>query len=70
MFAAGFGGRPRSQPDDQATSSAFVEAAELCLQGRNVNAVNDAGDSALHIAASERDEAFVRFSSSTARVST
>jgi ankyrin repeat protein len=63
MFAAGFGGAGRfaEYEERHATDAEILEAGRLCLQaGAEVNAVNDAGQSALHFAVAARDEDFVR----------
>jgi uncharacterized protein len=63
LFASGFGGAGRfaEYEERQATDAEILEAAVVCLQaGADVNAVNDAGQSALHLAAASRGDAFVR----------
>jgi ankyrin repeat protein len=63
MYASGFGGAGRFAiyEEHQATDAEQLEAARLCLDaGADVNAVNDAGQSALHLAAASRDDGFVR----------
>jgi ankyrin repeat protein len=64
MFASGFGGAGRFAiyEEHQATDADQLEAARLCIEARaDVNAVNDAGQSALHFAVAARDDAFVLF---------
>ena len=63
MFASGFGGAGRFTvyEEKQASEADFIEAAVLCLdRGANVNAVNDAGQTALHMAVTARSEVFVK----------
>ena len=46
----------------RATDADFIEGARVCLQhGANVNAVDEAGQTALHSAALQRGDAFVEF---------
>jgi ankyrin repeat protein len=64
MFTAGLGGRGRftAFEEKQATEADFIEAARLCLErGADVNAVNDAGQTPLHLAVVARDDSFIRF---------
>src|SRR6185436_11189726 len=45
-----------------ATEAEIIEAARLCLEaGADINAVNDAGQTALHFAVTGREDGFVRF---------
>jgi ankyrin repeat protein len=63
MFASGFGGAGRfaEYEEKHATEAEIIDAARLCLQaGADVNAVNDAGQSALHFAVTSRDDSFIR----------
>jgi ankyrin repeat protein len=63
MFASGFGGAGRfaEYEDRRATDAEILEAGRLCLQaGADVNAVNDAGQSALHFAVAAREDEFIR----------
>jgi ankyrin repeat protein len=59
MFAAGFGGS--GTDDENALEERQVEAAKLCVLAGNIDAVNDDGQSALHLAARERGTRFVMF---------
>jgi ankyrin repeat protein len=64
MFASGFGGLGRFAEYDATRGSEadFIDAARLCLErGVDVNAVNDGGQTALHIAAAQRSDSFVKF---------
>jgi ankyrin repeat protein len=64
MFAAGLGGAGRftAFEDKQATEADFIDAARLCLErGADVNAVNETGQTALHLAVTVRSEAFITF---------
>jgi VCBS repeat-containing protein len=64
MFASGFGGAGRfaEYEERHATEAEIVDAARLCLEaGADVNAVNDAGQTALHFAVTGREDGFVRF---------
>jgi ankyrin repeat protein len=59
MAAAGLG---RVSAESSVTESSALEAVKLALElGGDVNAVNDAGDTALHGAASMRSDAIVQF---------
>jgi ankyrin repeat protein len=63
MFAAGFGGAGRFvEYEDKVFGEADrLEAATVLLdRGADVHATDPAGQTALHIAATERDDAFVR----------
>jgi ankyrin repeat protein len=64
MIASGFGGQVRFA--EYNPKSGTERDAEACVQlaldrGADVNAVNDSGQTALHIAAAQRDEHFIRF---------
>jgi ankyrin repeat protein len=64
MFASGFGGAGRfaEYEERHATGEEILEAARLCLEaGADANAVNDAGQTALHFAVTGRDDGFIRF---------
>ena len=64
MIASGFGGQVRFAEYNQKTGTEHdaEECVRLCLEGgADVNAVNDAGQTVLHIAAAQRDERFIRF---------
>ena len=64
MFASGFGGAGRfaEYEERRATEAEILEAARLCLEaGADVNAANDAGQTALHFAVTGRDDGFIRF---------
>ena len=64
MFASGFGGAGRfaEYEEHRATEAEQLEAAKLCLQaGADINAVNEAGQTALHFAVTAREDGFVRF---------
>ena len=64
MFAAGLGGAGRftAYEDRQATEADFIDAATLCLErGADINASNDNGQTALHLAVTVRSEAFITF---------
>ncbi len=64
MFAAGLGGAGRftAFEDKQATEADFIDAARLCLErGADINAVNENGQTALHLAVTVRSEAFITF---------
>ncbi len=64
MIASGYGGQVRfaEYNPHSGTEQDAAECARLDLeQGADVNAVNDAGQTALHVAAAQRGEAFVRF---------
>lgn len=64
MFASGFGGAGRfaEYEDHQATGAEQLEAARLCVRaGADVNAVNDAGQTALHLAVASREDAFITY---------
>jgi len=64
MFAAGLGGAGRftAFEDKQATDADFIEAAALCLDGgANIDAVNDTGQTALHLAVAVRSDTFIKF---------
>ncbi len=64
MFAAGLGGAGRftAFEDRQATEADFIEAASLCLErGVDINAINENGQTALHLAVAVRSEAFIEF---------
>jgi cytohesin len=64
MIASGFGGQVRfAEYNQKSGSERDAEACvRLCLErGADVNAANDLGQTALHIAAAQRDEGFIRF---------
>ncbi|MEO8259413.1 MAG: ankyrin repeat domain-containing protein [Acidobacteriota bacterium] len=64
MLASGFGGPGRFAEFEErhATPEEMIEAARLCLEaGADANAVNEAGQTALHFAAAGRDDTFIRF---------
>jgi ankyrin repeat protein len=64
MFASGLGGVGRftAYEDKQATDADFIEAASLCLDhGADINAVNENGQTALHLAVTVRSESFIAF---------
>src|SRR5688572_11944311 len=64
MFAAGLGGAGRftAFEDKQTTDADFIEAAALCLEGgANIDAVNDTGQTALHLAVAVRSDTFIKF---------
>jgi uncharacterized protein len=64
MFASGFGGAGRFAEFEErrATEAEILEAARLCLEaGADINAANDAGQTALHFAVAGREDAFIRF---------
>jgi len=64
MFASGFGGAGRfaEYEERHATEAEIIDAARLCLQaGADINAANDAGQTALHFAVTGRDDGFIRF---------
>lgn len=64
MFASGLGGAGRfaEYEERHATDTEIIEAARLCLEaGADINAVNDAGQAALHFAVSGREDGFIRF---------
>ena len=64
MFTAGFGGAGRftAFEDKQASEADFIAAAGLCLErGADINAVNENGQTALHLAVTVRSEAFITF---------
>jgi uncharacterized protein len=64
MFAAGLGGAGRftAYEDKQATEADFIDAATLCLErGADINASSENGQTALHLAVTVRDEAFIAF---------
>ena len=48
--------------DKQATEADFIDAATLCLErGADINASSENGQTALHLAVTVRDEAFIAF---------
>lgn len=64
MFAAGLGGAGRftAFEDKQATEADFIDAARLCLEGgADINAVNETGQTALHLAVTARSDDFIKF---------
>jgi ankyrin repeat protein len=64
MIASGFGGQVRFAEYNQKTGGEHdaEECVRLCLEhGADINAADDAGQTALHFAAAQRDEGFIRF---------
>src|SRR5262245_33679049 len=64
MIASGFGGSVRFAEYNQksGTERDAEDCVRLCLErGADINASNDLGQTALHIAAAQRDESFIRF---------
>jgi ankyrin repeat protein len=64
MIASGFGGQVRFAEYNlkSGTEHDAEECVRLSLErGGDVNAANDLGQTALHIAAAQRDESFIRF---------
>jgi len=64
MFVAGRGGLGRFGVYElnRATDREFIEGAKLCLQhGARIDAADQAGQTAMHIAAVQRGEAFIEF---------
>ena len=64
MIASGFGGQVRfaEYNPKSGTGRDAEECVRLALEhGADVNAVNDAGQTALHVAAAQRDAHFIRF---------
>ena len=64
LFAAGLGGTGRFAEYDQkrGTEADMIEAVKLCLdRGADINAADDSGQTALHVAAAQRGDDFVRF---------
>ena len=64
MFASGFGGAGRfaEYEERHATEAEIIDAARLCLEaGADINAVNDAGQTALHFAVTGREDGFLKF---------
>jgi ankyrin repeat protein len=64
LFAAGLGGMARFAEYDQkrGTEADMIEAVKLCLdRGADINAADDSGQTALHMAAAQRGDDFVRF---------
>jgi len=64
MIASGFGGQVRFAEYNLKTGSEHdaEECVRLCLErGADINAGNDNGQTALHIAAAQRDASFIRF---------
>jgi ankyrin repeat protein len=64
MIASGFGGQVRFAEYNVKTGTEHdaEECVRLCLdRGADINAASDTGQTALHIAAAQRDESFIRF---------
>lgn len=64
MFVSGRGGLGRFGVYDvkRATETEFVEGAKLCLEhGAKINAIDAAGQTAMHSAAAQRGDAFIEF---------
>ena len=64
MFAAGLGGVGRftAFEEKQPTEAEQIEAVRLCLEhGADINAVSDAGQTALHFAVTAREDSLVKF---------
>jgi ankyrin repeat protein len=64
LFAAGLGGMGRFAEYDQkrGTEADMIEAVKLCLdRGADINAADDTGQIALHVAAAQRGDDFIRF---------
>jgi uncharacterized protein len=64
MFVSGRGGLGRFGVYDakRASETEFIEAAKLCLRhGAKINAIDAAGQTAMHSAAAQRDDAFIEF---------
>jgi ankyrin repeat protein len=64
MFVSGRGGLGRFGAYDvkRATEAELIEGAKLCLQhGAKINAMDAAGQTALHSAAAQRSDAFIEF---------
>lgn len=64
MFVSGRGGLGRFGVYDlkRATETEFIEGARLCLEhGAKINAIDAAGQTAMHSAAAQRSDAFIEF---------
>ena len=64
MIASGFGGQVRfaEYNPHSGTERDAADCVQLALdRGADVNAANDTGQTALHVAAAQRGEAFIRF---------
>ena len=64
MVAAGFGGQVRFAEYNlrSGTERDYMEGVRLCVEhGADLNAANDAGQTALHVAAAQRGDEFIRF---------
>jgi ankyrin repeat protein len=64
MVASGFGGQVRFAEYNprSGTERDYIESVRLCVEhGADLNAANDAGQTALHVAAAQRGEEFIRF---------
>src|SRR4029077_9383058 len=64
MVASGFGGQVRFAEYNprSGTERDYIESVRLCVaHGADLSAANDAGQTALHVAAAQRGDEFVRF---------
>jgi ankyrin repeat protein len=64
MLAAGYGGTARFAEYDvkHGTEADMIETARLCLEhGADINAVDNGDQTALHVAAAQRGDDFIRF---------
>jgi ankyrin repeat protein len=64
MVAAGYGGQVRFAEYNprSGTERDYIESVRLCVEhGADLNAANDAGQTALHVAAAQRGDEFIRF---------